>query len=587
MDAIAEIKSRISIEELVAQYVPLKKMGRQFKALCPFHKEKTPSFYVSPERQIAYCFGCKKGGDHFKFIQEMEGLDFVGALKFLAEKAGVRLPKTTSQMAEKKTERDKLIEIQEEASQFFEKSLWETDDGRKVISYIKKRGLEEDTLKTYRLGFAPDDKKNALYTHLLEKNFTRADILAAGLAIARDTEQGECVDRFRMRLMFPIHNLAGDICAFGGRAIRDGDEPKYLNSPETPVFHKSSFLYGLAAGRADIRRKNNVVVVEGYMDALAAHQIGIKNAVACGGTSLTEEQLVILKRFAPEVVFSFDRDNAGKMATERAIEMALDKEFSIKVAVWDSDAKDPDECIRSRPQDFMTALENAKPASSYLVHHFAEAFGSTTADGKKKIIDSMLPFLAKIKSPVLLDGVLKELNSILEVSISSVYDELKRFQGKQKGVSFGQNSKKGGTSQMPVSTLNEFKREEYLIGLLLTYPEMYSVANLIVKPNDLEDIELQNIYRSLTTEYNQSLNDKERERANILAMLAETIHSDMTADAVEQEVRRTVHYIALTKLDREKRSIVGKLRTAQGDEKNALLETYQELLRTKDYGKET
>ncbi len=209
MDAISEIKARIAIEDLVSQYVQLKKVGRNFKALCPFHKERTPSFYVNPERQLAYCFGCRKGGDHFKFIEEIEGLDFVGALKFLAEKAGVALPKAVPHDKEKKSERDRLIILHEEAARFFEKQLFETPAGKKVLDYLKKRGLKEETIKSARLGFAQDEQKDALYSHLLSAGFKRPEILSAGLVLARDTSQDACVDRIRMRLMIPIQNLAG------------------------------------------------------------------------------------------------------------------------------------------------------------------------------------------------------------------------------------------------------------------------------------------------------------------------------------------------------------------------------------------
>lgn len=582
MDAVSEIKARIAIEDLVSQYVQLKKVGRNFKALCPFHKERTPSFYVNPERQLAYCFGCRKGGDHFKFIEEIEGLDFVGALKFLAEKAGVTLPKAVPQNKEKKSERDRLIVLHEEAARFFEKQLFETPDGKKVLDYLKKRGLKEETVKSARLGFASDEKTGALYSHLLGAGFKRPEILSAGLAVARDTSLDACVDRFRMRLMFPIQNLAGGICAFGGRAIREGDEPKYLNSPETPIFHKSSFLYGLAQGRAEIRRKNSAVIVEGYMDALAAHQAGITNAVACGGTALTEDQLNILKRFAKELIFAFDRDDAGKLATERAIELALSKEFSLRVAVWESKAKDPDECIRKDPKVFFAAAESAAPAMSYLFRHFQESSDKTVL-GKKQVIDKLLPFLSQIKSPVELDGWIKEVSVICGASLSSIYDELKRFQGKQKmPIAFKSASASSTVDNFSSISAKGFKGEEYLLGLLLTYPEAYAVANQIVTPEYFGDIELQNIYRSLTTQYNQTLDDHERERANILAMLSETLHSDMTWEAIESEVKQSAFNLVRQKLDREKRSLVAELRTVSGKDKEKLIEQYQELLARED-----
>lgn len=592
MDSVSEIKARIPIEELVAQYVQLKKVGRNFKALCPFHKERTPSFYVNPERQLAYCFGCRKGGDHFKFIEEIEGLDFRGALQFLAERAGIELPKFAPEDKHKKSERDRLIEMHEKAADFFAKKLFE-EDGKKALSYFKKRDVTEETIKSARLGFAPDGPA-ALYSYLLEKGFARAEILTAGLAIARDTEQGNCVDRFRRRLIFPLKNLSGGICAFGGRALEDKDEPKYLNSPETPVYHKSSLLYGLSEARDEIRKSSVVVVVEGYMDALTARQAGFKNVVACGGTALTEAQFVLLKRFAKNLIFAFDRDNAGKMATERSIEFGFASEFSIRVAVWKSKAKDPDECIRDKPKIFEEALQTAFPAAEYLLNSFVEMFDTAAAEGKRKVIEGLLPFLNRVASPVELDCWLKQCSAKLDVPMESLYDELKRFQGKQKFVRIvGKNAMAAPEGSTPELKEN-FKIQEYLIGLLLTYPEIRTVANQFLQPEDFEDNQLQNIYRSLTSEYNQTLDEETASRANVLAMFAESLACDLGWEAVELEARETIKTLLRQKFDREKRTIVTRLREAQGATKMSLLDSYQEFLekeerlisRMNSYGKE-
>ncbi len=574
MDAIAEIKSRLSIEELVSQYIPLKKSGRHFKALCPFHQERTPSFYVSTERQLAYCFGCHKGGDHFKFIEEIEGLDFRGALKFLAEKAGVTLPRALPDEHKRKSERDRLVELHDQATAFFEEQLWETSDGKKILKYLEKRGLKEATIKSAHLGFAPD-AGDKLYTFLLEKDFTRGEILTAGLAVARDTEQGNCFDRFRMRLIFPIKNLAGHICAFGGRAVRDGDEPKYLNSPETPIYHKSSLLYFLSEARTEIRIKQCVVIVEGYMDALAAHQAGFKNVVACGGTALTVDQLTLIKRFTNRILLAFDRDNAGKLATLRSLELGFTHEFSLGVVVWKSEAKDPDECIRKDPEIFLKALEEAQPATQYLLQSFSGEVEKDSAEGKRKIIEGLLPFFSQMKSSVELDAWLKECAENLGLSVSALYDEVKRFKGKQKNPSFSSSSSRTKPDLPFSANANTSTRnEEYLLGLMLTYPEVRSIAHQLVPPEEIEDIELQNIYRSLSTEYNQSLGG----RANLLAMYAETLAADMTFDAVEQEVRETIKTLRRAKFDRQKRSLIQKLQQAPGEEKNELIHSYQELL---------
>lgn len=584
MDAISDIKNRLPIEQLVGQYVQLKKVGRNFKALCPFHKERTPSFYVSPEKQLAYCFGCQKGGDHFKFIEEIEGLDFRGALKFLAEKAGVQLPKIVPEDKQKKSERDRLIEMHEIAAAFFEKELKDSDEGLKTLAYLKKRGLKEETVKNARLGYAPKTG-SSLYNYLLGKGFTRGEILSAGLVVARSTEQGDCADRFRGRLMFPIRNLAGGICAFGGRALSNGDEPKYLNSPETPIYFKSSLLYGLGEARQEIRNKNAAILVEGYMDAISAHQAGFKNTVACGGTSLTESQLNILKRFTRNVFFAFDRDTAGKMATERAISLGLSQEANIKIVVWKSPAKDPDECLKKDPEIFAVALQSAKNAISYLAAEFQENNEIGSVEGKKSFIEMIVPILADIASPVELDCWVKEISNLIEIPATVMYEEIKRHKkSKQK---FPQKTS-GQNAARPEKTAKSFQTEEYLIGILLTYPETYNVVNQLVTSNDFDDKELQNIYIAVTSKYNQSLGEdfdlkrnlspEQFARANILAMFAESSLADMNWEALEREVRETIRTLKQRKLENDKRELHRKLKNAKGAERTEILESFQDLL---------
>jgi len=238
-DPIAEIKAKLSVEDVVAPYVQLKRSGKYLKACCPFHAEKTPSFYVSPERQLAYCFSCHKGGDLFQFIQDIEGVDFRGALEILAEKAHVDLPKGGSGGAPKvsKDEKERLKSIDYDASKFFVQQLWETPDGEKVLGYLRGRGMTDETLKTFQVGFAPDGR-DTLYRSLLEKKHEREDLLASTVVLARDSSSQDIVDRFRLRLMFPIDSTQGDIIAFGGRALKKGEQPKYLNSAEYVLYHK-------------------------------------------------------------------------------------------------------------------------------------------------------------------------------------------------------------------------------------------------------------------------------------------------------------------------------------------------------------
>lgn len=582
MDQVADIKSRISIEDLVAQYIPLKKSGRQFKALCPFHKERTPSFYVSPERGMAYCFGCRKGGDHFAFIQEIEGLDFRGALQFLAEKAGVQLAPLPKEARQAKSQRDRLIEIHEHAVRFFEQQLHEIDEGEKIQSYIKERGLSEETVRSARLGFAPA-KGNALYTYLLERDFTRDEIVASGLAFARDTEQGSMLDRFRNRLIFPITNLTGQVCAFGGRAIEKGDEPKYLNSPETPIYHKSAILYGLSQARPAIRETNKVIIVEGYMDALSSAQAGYHNVVACSGTALTELQLRTLKRFTNHVILALDRDSAGKLATLRSLELGLTEELSLAVAVWDGPAKDPDDCIRQSPEVFEASIKNPQDVFAYLLSAFEAQYGTQSPTAKKEIVEALLPFFTHVKSPMLLDAWMKECTNRLGVSPSALYDEFKRYTGKQKRVATPAKFAPAPTGQESQSIQNQLSLDEYFLGLLLTYKEAYSLVFQLISINDFSDSELQNIYRFITTQYNPSsvkhiLSPSEENRANILTIAVESTTAEMPWAATKNEILEALSGILKRRFEREKREIVTRMKSVSPAEKQELLNTYQHLL---------
>lgn len=584
MEIVNEIKSRLSIEDLVAAYVPLKKSGRNFKGLCPFHSERTPSFHVSVEKQLAYCFGCHKGGDHFKFIEEIEGLDFKGALAFLADKAGVELPKQTSRgngatihTGETKSVRERLISIHDTATEFFEHELWESEDGKKVLKYLQKRGLKDETIRAFKIGFSPDSE-NALYLYLLQKGYTREEICSSGLAIARGTDtNAPAVDRFRVRLMFPIKNLAGSICAFGGRAVRDGDQPKYLNSPETPIFHKSSFLYALSDARSEIRAKESAIIVEGYMDALTAHQSEFKNVVACGGTALTGDQLTTLKRFTKNVMFAFDRDDAGKTATQRAIELGFDQDLSTKIVVWNSDSKDPDECIREDSKLFEEAISNAASSTEYLIREFDSSYEKTPS-GRRAAVESLIPFIARIKSPLEIDEWARRASTVFDLTTQYLYDEIKRYQGKQKKPMMTKVKHEDNNDQFFNKELQIY---EYLLGLLLTYKETISVANHIVIPEDFPDSELQNIYIILTTQYNHqgaAFSENEQKRADLLSMYVEARHADSPWEIIQSEVTETIRVILRRRFDRQKKGILADIRKSEGPLRMPLLDLYQDIL---------
>jgi DNA primase len=317
---VEQIKARLSIVDVVGSYIKLDKAGSSFKALCPFHNEKSPSFNVSPSRDAYYCFGCNRGGDIFSFVEEIEGIEFVDALKLLADRAGVTL---THDIKENKSEREHLASLMEEATLFYERQLLQNTA---VKAYLVDRGLTEETVRSFRIGFAPLEWR-AVYDHLRSKHFSDAEIEKAGLV--KPTEGKEPYDRFRGRVMFPIFDANGRVVAFSGRVFgeqknKDGsDVAKYINSPETPLYDKSSIMFGYDRAKRAIRTQNFTILVEGQMDLIMSHQAGTENTVAVSGTALTEKHLTLLKRLSDNLVFAFDADEAGLRATARAFRLAL------------------------------------------------------------------------------------------------------------------------------------------------------------------------------------------------------------------------------------------------------------------------
>ncbi len=467
-DPVQEIKHRLSIEEVVATYVPLKKAGKHFKANCPFHQEKTPSFYVSPERQIAYCFSCRKGGDLFQFVQEIEGLDFRGALELLAEKANVELPKTgfKSEPKLQQDEKVRLKSIHADSSTFFVQSLFNPGAGEKVLDYLKKRGLTEASIRTFEIGFAPDSKDD-LYRFLLDKSHEKNDLLQSDMVLARDAQSQDIVDRFHLRLMFPIADTQGDVIAFGGRALKQGDQPKYLNSPESALYDKSRVLYNLHRAKIAIRAQDRVVVVEGYMDAIASHQAGVEEVVASCGTALTESQLKLLKRYTQKIFLAFDADSAGQDALLRAVHAAQTLDLQIYV-VRISGGKDAAELAKEDPLAWKAVVDGAVP---YLDHYFAlyeTRWDLSLAEGKRFFSDAVLELLHGVTHPVERDHYLKVLSVKIGTPLELLYDHLNQQKSKKEKMS---RLKK--QEEMPVKMAKEQRLREAFFGLLLNHPDLF------------------------------------------------------------------------------------------------------------------
>ena len=397
------VKQQADIVRVVGEYVRLRKSGQNFSGLCPFHAEKSPSFAVHPVKQIFHCFGCGKGGDVFSFVMEMEKCAFPEAVRLVAEKCGIAIPRPKERTPEERKQnqaRSALVEIHREAQTFFTRALESTSEGRAARAYLEDRGLDAQSIARFGIGYAPNG--GDILLKILQKKYSDPLSVESGL-ISRDQQTGRLFDRFRRRITFPIANEAGKIVAFGCRSLGD-DLPKYLNSPETPIYSKSSILYHMDKAKEPIRRQDFVILVEGYMDAIAVARAGIGNVVASCGTSLAEPQIKLLARFTKRIIVNYDPDTAGQAATERSISLLLEHDFEGRVlalpAIGDKKA-DPDLFIREKGAEaYRKALKDSPPYVDYLIDR-ARQMDLTTGEGKLRALNFLLPYIQKIPNRLL------------------------------------------------------------------------------------------------------------------------------------------------------------------------------------------
>ena len=397
------VKQQADIVRVVGEYVQLKKAGQNFRGLCPFHSEKTPSFNVHPTRQIYHCFGCGKGGDVFNFVMEMEKCAFPEAIRIVAEKCGIAIPRPKERSPEEKKEnqqRAALVEMHREAQAFFVKQLEGTAEGKLARAYLEDRGLDKDAITQFGIGYAPSGGDMLL--RFLKAKYAEKLLVESGL-ISRGEQGARLFDRFRRRITFPISNESGKIVAFGCRALGD-DQPKYLNSPETPIYSKSNVLFHLDRAKDAMRKQDFAVLVEGYMDAIAVARAGISNVVASCGTSLAELQIKLLRRYTKRVVVNYDPDTAGQAATERSLVLLLEQDFDVRVlalpAIGDKKA-DPDLFIREKGAEaYLKLLKEAPTYVDYLIGR-ARHMDLSTGEGKLRAVNFLLPYVQKIPNRIL------------------------------------------------------------------------------------------------------------------------------------------------------------------------------------------
>ena len=454
MTPIEEVKQKIDIVDLVSSYVDLKKAGRNYRGLCPFHGEKTPSMMVSPELQIFKCFGCGKGGDIFRFHQDIEGIEFGPSLEALAERSGVKLEKQAIDPSAKK--RKLLYEINDLATQYFHFLLTEHKVGKEALKYLKdKRKLTDKTIKSFKIGYAPEAWDN-LFEYLTKKAYEPGEILSAGLIVP--SRKSSYIDKFRGRVMFPFTGIDGKVVGFTGRALGDA-QPKYLNSPETEVFYKSTFIFGLDKAKVALK-KEGAVFAEGQMDVLTAHQNGMENVIATSGTSLTIGQLKVLARYTQDVTFAFDSDLAGDSAIHRSIELAENQGLNVKVGIVPEKYQDLDEFINDDPEEAQRALKDSVPAFDFFLVSALRKHDVKDSLGKKRAMDEIVPLFSKISDPVLRDHYVKKISDEIGVSEAVVADLLSKGP-QQRKPTFDREKK-------PAEVLEAARRttEEYALALI-------------------------------------------------------------------------------------------------------------------------
>ncbi len=423
MDQASEIREKTDIVTFISEYLPLKKMGRNFKANCPFHNEKTPSFIVSPERQIWHCFGCGKGGDAFTFLMEYENLEFPEALRILAKKTGVVLRESSFNKSEY-SEKEKIFSINNYALKFYHYILTTHTVGKNALLYLtQERKLGKGIIETFELGFSPNTGR-ALTDYLIKKkNYNNKDLMLSGVS----TEwNGKIYDFFRGRLMFPLLDHRGNITGFSGRSLDDKEPSKYINTRETSVYHKGNMFFGLNSAKDEIKQKQDAIIVEGEFDAISLFQEGIKNVVAIKGTALTENQVSLLSRFTPKITLCLDQDSAGFEATKRSLEVIGKKGLSTSIVVL-KDAKDPDEAIKKNAGEFKKALKEAVDVYEFLTDKFVSENNKATALGKKNITDGLLPIFSNISNEIIKEHYLKKLSKILDISLESLGKEVEKL----------------------------------------------------------------------------------------------------------------------------------------------------------------
>ncbi|MBE3093222.1 MAG: DNA primase [Chloroflexi bacterium] len=491
-DLLEEIRNRCDIVDIISEYVHLKPAGKGFKGLCPFHGEKTPSFMVSPEKQLFHCFGCGEGGNVFNFLMKYEKFSFFEAVEMLAKKSGVSLPVDEEKENLLYRKKERLYKLNNLAANYYRECLFRTNQGKKIINYLKKRGINDTSVERYRLGYAPTGW-DALTNFLKKNGYTYEELIKAGL-IKKSKIEGKYIDYFRDRIIFPIFHLSGRVIGFGGRVL-DDSLPKYINSPETLVYNKGSNLYNLNFAKEDIRKKNYIIIVEGYTDVLITQQYEFNNVAASLGTALTAKQIDLIKRFTDTVLIAYDADSAGNMAALRSLDLLVEAGLGIKVLALPQGYDPADFLIKKGIKPFQSLIDRSLSLIDYKLKLLYSNYSVKTIEGKVKVIKGILPTLSVIGNEVELRAQTKKISEELKLSEEAILIELKKYKRGLKDFSHNfikLNSESGN-----------IKAEKILIGCML---ENEQIAQDILKKLKAKDFSVL-LHRQIVTAIEEKLKD--------------------------------------------------------------------------------
>ena len=599
-DFIEKVRFSNDIIDVVSEYTNLKKSGKSYKGLCPFHDEKTPSFNVSPEQQLYYCFGCGVGGNIFNFIMEIEGLTFTEAVEFLAERANIELPKKDNSQAQQRkvSQRKKLLKIHKLATQFYNYLLLESELGQEAYDYLLNRGFDEETIEKFQLGFAPN-RWQGLYNFLSDKGYSDEILVKSGLILPRKNSDGY-YDRFRNRVMFTIFDHRHQAIGFGGRVLSSEEQPKYLNSPETPLFDKSKNLYGLNWAKKTMRKTDEVIITEGYTDVITASQFGVENVVASLGTSLTSQQAKILNRYVERVYIAYDADVAGTKATERGLDILKSEGLDVKVISLGHD-QDPDEYIKEEGKESFLQVKNN--ATSLIQFKINQALGNkdlSNVDERVSAVQELLPILYNINDQVERDEYLKQVAEKLQIRLEILRTELNKFEKSQH--QDRKSSQRNNSNDLKKNIeFNDPKKSGYqnavngLLKLILDHSRLIKKVQEELNKSDFveEDhqqvftticdlyqevgqVEINELFNKLNTESSQKFLTK-------LAVQGTDFDSSVNQDKILKDyIKKIKGYQSGMK----KEDLEAKIKQAEQDddyqELNQLLEQYQNLLRKEE-----